>query len=220
MSALPLPKAIFFDWDGTIADTIPFLKEAHSHVRVQMGMKPWSEEEFWELVGHSTREGYHLIYGEDTHKAREILIEYVRANHLKDLKPMAGAKELLETVRKLKIPMAVVSNKMSRSLQEQVKHLGWEGYFISVVGAGDADKDKPSPDPLYLAIKQGGIELDTTDIWYVGDTETDLKLSKNTGATAVFIHHHAHMAPLIETYNPPVVVKNCSELNGFLLQTA
>ena len=46
MDGLSEPKAIIFDWDGTLVDTLPGLLTAHNHVRALYGLPVWTEAEF------------------------------------------------------------------------------------------------------------------------------------------------------------------------------
>ena len=48
-------KSVFFDWDGTLVDSIPLLFAAHNHVRVAMGLETWSQQEYFQLDRKSTR---------------------------------------------------------------------------------------------------------------------------------------------------------------------
>src|SRR3546814_4969671 len=75
------------------------------------------------------------------------------AVHLETLKALEGATEILERLAALGIPTAVVSNKSGSYLRREAAHLGWDRYFHRIVGATDAPRDKPAPDPVYMALR-------------------------------------------------------------------
>jgi phosphoglycolate phosphatase len=85
----------------------------------------------------------------------------------------------------------VVSNKAGAFLRREVAHLGWDRFFGSVIGAGDASADKPAPAPLHLALSQLGRTADPS-VWYMGDTALDMQAAKAAGATAVLIGNAEH----------------------------
>ncbi len=215
---LKQPKAVFFDWDGTLADSFVFLRGAHSHVRNAIGLPDLTQEQFDGYFGMPRELLYKEIYGDEGEKAKALFEAYVMANH-KQLEPMPGAVELLKAITNMNILMGAVSNKKGDFIREEIKHFGWQEHFVSIVGAGDAENDKPAADPLLLALKKGGIDHDLADIWYVGDTETDLKCAQEAGCPSVFLQHKDDDGGLIETYNPVLTIRNCHELREFLLQT-
>ncbi|GJL84803.1 MAG: haloacid dehalogenase [Micavibrio sp.] len=215
-SALKPPKAVFFDWDGTLADSFVFLRGAHSHVRNAIGLPDLTQEQFNGYFGMPRELLYREIYGDEGERAKELFEAYVMENHTQ-LEPMPGAGELLTAIAARNIPMGAVSNKKGDFIREEIKHFGWQEHFVSIIGAGDAENDKPAADPLLLAIERGRVKFGLSDIWYVGDTETDLKCAQETGCPCVFLQHKDKDASLIETYKPALVVRNCHELRGFFV---
>lgn len=183
---LQQPEAVFFDWDGTLVDTFPLLFNAYNHTRHTLGYKPWTEQEARKNIRLSGRDAFPAIFGEQAGKAADIYYEYVRSHHLDDLKTQKGAKKLLESIAGRNIPMGVISNKKHDILLSEIESLGWQDFFASVVGAGKADKDKPDPAPVLLAleeIKQKAGE----HIWYIGDTSEDMHCAKKSGIKAIFV---------------------------------
>jgi phosphoglycolate phosphatase len=78
----------------------------------------------------------------------------------------------------------VVSNKKGGNLRQEVSHMGWDGLFDKVVGADDAARDKPHPDPVHMAF-EGAPLMPSRDVWFVGDSEIDIECADNTGCTAI-----------------------------------
>lgn len=220
------PKAVFFDWDGTLADSYEYLNGAHGHVRQIMGLRPFKEGEFKHYFGKPREILYEILYGkENFDRAKELFGEYVKNNrHI--LKPVDGALDLLLLLREANVPMGIVTNKLAELVGGEIEHFGWNGYFdAAIVGAGEAGADKPSPEPLLLAIKRSGEKLDEKcgDVWYVGDTPNDLHCALQAGCPVIMISDDPKIIDLChkesENSNHNImVVKNCRELCGFLLQ--
>lgn len=209
---MKLPKAILFDWDGTLVDTIPGLRIAHNHVRTTMGYEPWTEAQFWENLKYSARELYPRVYGEQSPDALKILYEYIDNNHLKYLKVLPHAQDLLNLLDNRRIPYGLISNKRHEYLLKEISHIGWENRFFHAIGAGVAARDKPAADPVHKIFELGGVSFEPQDVWFVGDTETDLATGQAFGCSTVLITHGRNMKGLIETFKPLHVVNDCSEI--------
>jgi len=117
--------------------------------------------------------------------------------------------------------MGVVSNKKSEFLKKEAEHLELLEYFTIFVGAGDAAHDKPSKEPLKLAIEESGLEaIAPQDIWFVGDTENDILCAKNYGCRAVLIVEGGKHNSLSIALHPDITVENCDEVKRILFQIA
>lgn len=213
-----MKTAVFFDWDGTLVDSLGILITAHNHVREAHGLPLWSEEEFFGAVTYSSRELYPQIYGDKSDAAQAMLYEFIHKHHLDYLQTMEGAEELLEMLTQMEIPMAVISNKRNDILVREVEALGWQKYFDVYMGAGIAEKDKPSAAPILYALERHPAKPAIEDLIYVGDTETDLKTCADAKCPCVYIKQEGRSEGLIETYKPFLVVKTLVELREKLIE--
>lgn len=211
-------KAIFFDWDGTLVDSLPLLFASHNHVRTQMGLHPWTQEEYRKAIVYSTRELYPKIYGDKAQAAMDMLYQYITDNHLQQLTLLDGAEELIGYLVERGVPMGVVSNKRHDVLRREVEFVGWQKHFGVYNGAGVAALDKPSGVPLMHALAQHPAGISVKDIIYVGDTESDLSCAKEAGCPVAFIKHGREHADLLSRYQARYVVDNLSELKESLIE--
>jgi phosphoglycolate phosphatase len=211
-------KGVFFDWDGTLVDSLPLLFAAHNHVRGQLGYPLWTREEYAKAIVYSTRELYPKLYGERSQEAQDMLYGYIKENHIKQMKILEGAEDVVAYLSSHNVPMGIVSNKRHDVLRAEVEHLGWHRHFGVYNGAGVASADKPSGAPLLHALREHGQGLGTGDIIYVGDTESDLSCAKEAGCPVIFITHGKDHAALIEQYEPAYVVENVPELKEKLIE--
>ena len=207
---LTCPKAIFFDWDGTLVDSIGFLLNAHNFARTFFDRAPMTLTEFEPYFGMPREKLYAEMYGAANIEEAKIHFEkYVHNHHLTDLKAIDGAATLLEFIHKHEIPMGLVSNKRRIFLEAEANNYDWGQYFISVVGSGDAKEDKPSAAPLHLAIQKAGLEhLPTQDIWYIGDTDTDLKCAQSYGCPCILIKNTITAPQMFEEYKHTAVFQS------------
>ena len=189
--ALPRPVAIVWDWDNTLVDGWAAIAAGLNAAFDAFGLPRWTVEEVRARVRRSLRESFPEMFGADWERARDVFYAEVRARHLGVLRPMPGAAEALRAGAALAVPMAVNSNKQGPLLRAEAAHLGWTGLFRSLVGAGDAEADKPDPAPMRLALSGCGVPAGPA-VWYVGDTALDMQAARAAGCAAVLVGDAEH----------------------------
>ena len=140
-------------------------------------------------ISASQRDSFPVLFGDDWQAGARHLLRRLRT-------PPPGPAERFWTGRRALLdacqPLltSLVSNKSGRHLRKEAEHLGWTSRFHALVGATDAEKDKPDPAPVHLALQGTGI-APGPDVWFIGDSGTDLKTARATGCTAVILTHAA-----------------------------
>ena len=210
------PKAILFDWDGTLVDTIPWLLVAHNYVRTEMGHPTWSLEDFKGVMKYSSLELYGTLYEDKKEHALKILYDYVEENHLDSINILPGATELIHEIVDLGLPIGIVSNKKHKYLVREIEHLGWTDKVSAIVGAGHAARDKPAADPILKALEYMALDPDRDNLWYIGDTEPDMRAANASGCKPVLILNGHDGHDLIEQYKPFFVAEDCSHLQNVI----
>ena len=104
------------------------------------------------------------------------------------LSPLPAAGEVLSWLATTGIYLAVVSNKAGGYLRAEAQRLGWDKYFGSIIGATDAEQDKPAIAPVQMALNGSGIEAGS-DVWFAGDGAIDVQCAINSGLTPVVLMH-------------------------------
>lgn len=217
----PHPKGVFFDWDGTLADSFSFLEAAHNDVLTSFDLEPFEPGAFTEYFGKPREEIYPALYGEAYALEAQARFEvFVQNNHTTMLTPIDGAETVLKTLSDMGVIMGVVSNKKPEFVNAEIDHFGWRSYFSSVVGAKEAENDKPSADPIFLGVRRASLEPDMNSIWYVGDTKIDLMASKAAQCPFIFIAPVSGEDAFHESDGHAKKFKTLQEFNDFLLQYA
>lgn len=190
MSRKPVkPTAVLFDWDNTLVNTWPVIHKALHETFQYMGHTPWTLEETKDRVGKSMRDAFPALFNERWQEAADYYRSQYRSIHLQKLTPLPDAEEVLKDLKRLKVPIGLVSNKMGDTLRMEVSHLGWGEYFGAVIGAHDAEHDKPHAAPLLLAMEQMSVPADM-NVLFVGDSEVDLEASKAAGVRSHLYGDH------------------------------
>ena len=190
--SLTKPRAILFDWDNTLVDTWPVIHEALNTCMREMGAEEWSLAQVKGNVKRSMRESFPELFGDAWEDAARIYQDAYRSVHLQRLAPLSGAQETLQFIAKhADVFCGLVSNKRGPTLRTELQHIGWEPLVHVAVGAGDAEKDKPSMAPMVHALKDSGV-MAGEDVWFIGDTTVDLECANEGGATAILYGDVAH----------------------------
>lgn len=211
------PRVVLFDWDNTLVDTWHAIHAAMHETFEAMGETPWTFEETKARVRRSAREAFPLLFGERAEEAARIFYSAFEAAHLDELSPRPGADSMLAALSREGYDLAVVSNKQGHYLRQEAERLGWTQCFRRLVGANDAEADKPSPLAVELALAGGpGEHLDRGAIWFVGDTDIDLLCAVNAGCLPVLLRPESPNDGEFVGAEPAIHLRSCDELTGLL----
>ena len=194
------PDMVLFDWDDTLIDNWQRLLMSINQARLSMGDLPWSEQEAHEHIGPPAKQLFQSLYGDLWEEAdRYFLDAYQAEEALQTLSKMPDAQNWLDFLYEQNIPMAIISCKRGHLLRQEVAHLGWDKYFFAITGAGDAPIDKPNPAAFDFTVKQwsGNLQnLTKHNIWYMGDSKTDLVLARESALYPILMQHKLPPNPI------------------------
>jgi phosphoglycolate phosphatase len=211
------PAALLFDWDNTLVDSWQAIHHALKVTFEAMGRTPWTLAETKANVRRSAREAFPDLFGDRAAEATELFYATFAADHLDQLHPTEGADALLRSLAAADYELAVVSNKTGRFLRAEAERLGWTGRFRALVGATDAARDKPAPEPVAMALAGGRAEaVPRARVWFVGDTDIDLQCAANAGCTGVLLRAEPPGSGEFGAAAPRHHVRSCGELRALL----
>lgn len=223
---LPKPKAVIFDWDNTLVDTWPLIHVAIDTTMEAMGKEKWGLEKVRNTVHKAMRDSFPEIFGDNWQKAGEVYKNTYRSIHLDKLRLLPNSVELINKLEEKDILQFIVSNKIGATLRKEVEKLAIEKKFFSIVGSLDASADKPSREPVELALLGSNLDPKKDEIWFIGDTIADVECAWNSGCRAiVYAHADNKISATIpekilregrENQGPIPVYSNHSELVEFL----
>jgi phosphoglycolate phosphatase len=180
-----LPRAVIFDWDNTLVDTWPLIHFAINQTMEKMGRELWSLEKVKTDIHKSMRESFPALFGDRWQEAGEIYKNSYRSQHLEKLEFLSGATQLIDFLHQKGILIFIISNKMGDTLRMEAENLKVTNKFLSLIGSGDAMRDKPHKDPVDLALQGSGLDPKKDLIWFVGDTITDIECAINSSCQPI-----------------------------------
>lgn len=215
LATVKLPRAVLFDWDNTLVNTWPTIVECYHDTFMTLGLTPWTAEEVQVRAHGSLRDVFPTLFGDRASEAEKVFYQTFHRIHLERLQPLPGADALLERCREAGCYVAIVSNKVGENLRTEMAHLGWQRWIARAVGAKDAKRDKPAPDPIYLALDGTGIAPDET-VWMVGDSLADLQCAHAAGCLPVLVGGAEELSASLLEHPPRLRARNCHELLALL----
>ena len=182
-------KAIIFDLDGTLLDTIEDIADSMNYVLGNHGYPLHTIAEYKIFVGDGAatlvkRSVRDLGVNEDmlTKLETEYISEYL-IRHADKTKPYDGMLELLSALADRGVKIAVLSNKFHASTEEVIAHYFPGIVFDAVIGQRPGYPIKPDPAGALEIL--GILDVERDDVLYVGDTGTDMLTAKAAGLRAV-----------------------------------
>lgn len=185
-----MKKAVIFDLDGTLSDSIASIKYCGDKALEAFGIGPFSEQQYKYFVGDGAANLIRraLAAGGDTEfvhfqEAYALYREIFRENCMYQVKPYEGIPELIAGLKERGIKIAVLSNKPHVETVNVIETLFGEGCFDCIQGQKENVAIKPSPEGAFQIMEM--LELAAGEILYLGDTATDMKTGKSAGAFTV-----------------------------------
>jgi HAD superfamily hydrolase (TIGR01509 family) len=188
----PVPlRAIVFDLDGTLLDSLPLVLAAISHALEPFGPRP-TMEIFAKLGGPPDRFMATLL--EDVANvpaALQRMDEYHHQNvHL--IQPYAGVGAFLADLRGRGVAVAIWTGRDRATTEALLQEHKLGGYFDTIVCGDDLPTHKPDPAGLVEIVRRLGVQPQET--LFVGDADVDVLGGAACGVDTLLIRHTREIA--------------------------
>lgn len=180
-------KAVIFDLDGTLIDSVEDLAVATNFALGKSGYPIHPTESYKTFVGDGVlklieRAVPMEVSEEDISIVKEYFSSYYNKHYDIKTKPYSGIRELLDELIKMDIKLSVASNKPHEFTCAIVERF-FPSIFSVVMGAKDGFERKPSPQIANIIMDELGVANNET--LFVGDTNIDIMTAKSAGINSV-----------------------------------
>lgn len=181
-------KAVLFDLDGTLLDTLPDFAPALNHALTACGFPARALGEFNHIIGGGIRHGIRLALpaaasDADAERVHTEYQRYYAAHCCEHTRPYDGIPELLATLEKRGVALAVLTNKTECLAQRIIRQYFPDIHFRLVWGNLEPRPLKPLPDAGMQMLDALGLRPE--EAAYVGDSDTDIRFAQACGMLPV-----------------------------------
>jgi HAD superfamily hydrolase (TIGR01509 family) len=183
-------KALIFDCDGTLIDSMPLHLEAWKEA-FKFFDSPFDEELVFSSRGMKEKDIVELVNKKyKLNIQAEELIKYKHEYFRKNLKMLEPIVPVIEIVHKYKnkLPMAVVSGGVREIINAELNHLSIKDLFQIIMTADDPFKAKPSPDLFLHTAKMLNVEPNVCVVFE--DGELGIEAAVNAGMMIVDVRKY------------------------------
>lgn len=210
-------KAIAFDLDGTLTDSIPDLAAAANAARAGLGLEPLPSELMESYVGDGVEimvsraiaNDRNAVYtgSDEQNRALTLFDAHYRANLTTNTRFYEGVEPVLRALHAREMPIALVTNKAERYTHPLLEELGAAGLFTLLVCGDTLPEKKPSAVPLLHVCEKFGIQ--PSELLMIGDSVNDALTARNAGCP-VYLVPHGYADP--HTIDADRVLRDTAEL--------
>lgn len=177
-------KAVIFDLDGTLFDTLPSLSAAANQVLANAGMCDVSMS----LLRSALNEGLRPMFRQaidlqsvpvDAVTASRLEIEYMAhygRRWLSTAPLFAGVTDALAALKSRGLKLGICTNRDPASTEVLLAAATVADFFDAIVCLGDTPLPKPAADPLLLLMDRLGVL--PAEVLYVGDSGLDARCAQ------------------------------------------
>lgn len=213
------PKALLFDLDGTLVDSVPSLAQAVDAMLHALGYPPAGEQQVRLWVGNGAERLIRraLACGDETAALalnKDVVAcagEHFNHHYMQAVQQAAKVYDGVEyMLANLPVPAALVTNKPRQFTEPLLESLAWQSHFPVLICGDDLATKKPSAEPLLFACQ--ALAVDATQALMVGDSRTDIAAARAAGmACAAVTYGYNHGEPVAQS-EPDWLLDNVLEL--------
>ncbi len=213
-------KAVIFDLDGTLLDTLQDLFNTLNSVLSHRSYPTHTIDECRFLVGYGMRELVRkaIPEGARNEETIDLLLKDLMAEYADNWKvnsrPYPGIARLLDTITERKIKMAILSNKADHFTRLCAESLLGKWRFDVVMGQQTGIA--PKPDPAGALLIAGMLGEEPPGILYVGDSGVDMLTASRAGMYPLGVLWGFRPESELMEFGAKAVVQNPEDIIGLL----
>ena len=211
-----MKQLVIFDLDGTLLNTTYDIAAATNHALALYGYPTHTPERIKSFVGNGINKLFERALPEGHKDEAEVLriraafIPYYNEHGADFTMPFPGMVELLYTLQRLGVKLAVASNKYQQATEMLISTFFPEIDFCAVFGQRDGVPTKPDPTIVHDICDKAGVSM--LDVLYVGDSGVDMQTAINAGVEAVGVTWGCRPRTELAKFSPRWIVDTAEEI--------
>ena len=209
-------KAVLFDLDGTLLDTIGDIQHNLNLTMREFGYPIHSRDVVRSFINNGalalvTKAGPENARDKSNlEKVLERYLEIYDTYVSVETTPYSGVCELISSLKKEGMLLAVVSNKPERHVKYLIEKFFGEGTFSYISGTGADKPVKPNKECVDAALS--ALKVSHKDALFVGDSGVDFATANNSGLVSAGVTWGFHGKNSFKDLVPDNYIDNVNEL--------
>lgn len=208
-----MKKAILFDLDGTLVDSLPDIAAAMNRSLTKAGLPTFPTKDYLMKVGNGVFKLTERSVGERT-DLFDTVLRYYRADYAEncavDSRPYPGIPEALEDFKSMGLKVCCLSNKDETDVKKVLGYC-FPGFAFTVTrGRRDGVPLKPDPAAALSILEEIGVTAE--EAVFVGDTLMDVSCGKNAGITSIGVTWGFRPGEDVLTYGADHIADSAEDL--------
>ena len=210
-------KALIWDMDGTLLDTLDDIVGAVNATLRKWGLLEKPKSELITYIGYGAR---HLCHGAtqfEGDRLTQFLTEYRQMaidRNDPETRIYPGIEAILHESRKHNIKLGVYTNKPQKWCTKLANKFFGEGIFDAIYGTYEGGILKPDPEGIWNMCRTWGILPEEAVM--IGDQPVDVETAKNAHCKGVFVSWGFRSRQVLTQSGAEIIVDNAMELRSVL----
>ncbi len=210
-------KAVIFDWDGTLIDSVEHIAESLHQAAMDLGYPDLKREAYRDIIGLGMVEALYKLYPGISHdemlKIREGYSTYFFSKVTTPQNIFAGMADVVTDLKAAGRGCSVATGKSRNGLAKALVSSGLGPHF-DITRCADETRSKPDPKMLEEILGFYGIK--PSEAVMIGDTRYDLEMAQRIGMPSIGVEWGVHQRDVLSHYQPHAVVDSVHELRKVL----
>ncbi|SFB07525.1 pyrophosphatase PpaX [Lentibacillus halodurans] len=208
-------KAIIFDFDGTLADTLPICYRAFQDVFRTFDGKELSDDNVRAMFGPSETDiiRKNLTNGNSV-EAIELFYKSYQENHQQLVQVNNEINDMLKYLSGRGFKLGIVTGKAKRSLDISLKALHMDDSFEVMITGDDVKKPKPHPEGINRALSV--LNAGSPEAMFVGDSDADIDAGNRANVRTIGVQWLPNYQTAQFTSKPDALFKDVSDFIKYI----
>ena len=216
MREMNMKTLVIFDLDGTLLNTSYDLMNAVNYALEKLNYNPVTIDEVIKKTGRGIKRLIEDTISSSDDNIKEEALSYFKDyyfnNCTKETYIYDGIKDVLKTLKKKEIKLAVVSNK-SQELTSKIISFYFDGIFDLVLGAREGLNLKPERDMIDYVLKE--FDAKTQEVIYIGDSLIDYQTAKNSNLEFLNVSYGFVKREVLESNGINTILNEAKEILNY-----
>lgn len=214
-------KAIIFDLDGTLLNSLDEIALSMNTILKEFNYPVYEIQEYKRFVGDGPLSLVKNVLPKNTkEEVIQTITQALRDKYDKQVhhssRPYNGVYQLLDSLSKTPIKLAILSNKPHTLTCKYAKSLFSHYDFAEVHGQKEDVPKKPHPKgAIDIANK---LDINPAEIYFIGDTPTDINTAKNANMKSIGVAWGFRPKEELLDAGADYIVESCEDLLKFIQQ--